>query len=60
MQASAMNALTNRSILMAKANDLANKIREINFTATDGWLTRWKEQISIFNVVYKIKCLENH
>ena len=39
-QASAMNAPINRSILMTKANDLAKKMGEINFNATDGWLTR--------------------
>jgi hypothetical protein len=49
-QASAMNAPINRSILMAKANDLAKKMGEINFNATDGWLTRWKDR---HDIVYK-------
>jgi len=35
-----MNALTNCSILMIKANELATKIGENYFIATDGWLTR--------------------
>lgn len=45
-QASSMNAPINRSILMQKANDLAEKMCE-PFTATDGWLTRWKERHGI-------------
>lgn len=49
-QARAMNALINRSILMAKANDLAKKMGEMNFIATDGWLTSWKE---CNGIVYK-------
>lgn len=49
-QASAMNAPINRSILMIKNNDLAKKMGEINFNATDGWLTRWKDR---HDIVYK-------
>lgn len=49
-QASAMNAPINRSILMTKANDLAKKMGEVNFNATDGWLTRWKDR---HDIVYK-------
>ncbi|XP_025206204.1 tigger transposable element-derived protein 4-like [Melanaphis sacchari] len=49
-QASAMNAPINRSILMTKANDLAKKMGKINFNATDGWLTRWKDR---HDIVYK-------
>jgi hypothetical protein len=45
-QASSYNAPINHFILLQKANDFGQKLKE-DFKATDGWLTRWKEKDSI-------------